>query len=219
MRPCPGRGQALGLTQKFKGSAVSGQPLDLLVGATGFEPTTPTPAVARATRNPATPSITCPIIGVTLPSFCRIMPTASSFRPACGRRSRPRPSPAWPTTPARLFSDGLQVDAFQDAPACPMVAPVGDAEVFDACSLARCLVCLGYGVTNGELVRPRRGGQSGSERHGLLTASRAPPTTHGVPPIPAAAGGYVDNSLPRVLAHTHCATTTALSLRNPMVDP
>ncbi len=31
--------------------------------------------------------------------------------------------------------------------------------------------------------------------------------------------GYVDNSLPRVLAHTHCATTTALSLRNPMVDP
>jgi hypothetical protein len=29
----------------------------------------------------------------------------------------------------------------------------------------------------------------------------------------------VDNSLPRVLAHTHCATTTALSLRNPMVDP
>ena len=31
--------------------------------------------------------------------------------------------------------------------------------------------------------------------------------------------GYVDNSLPRVLAHTHRATTTALSLRNPMVDP
>ncbi len=31
--------------------------------------------------------------------------------------------------------------------------------------------------------------------------------------------GYVDNSLPRVPAHTHCATTTALSLRNPMVDP
>ncbi len=31
--------------------------------------------------------------------------------------------------------------------------------------------------------------------------------------------GYVDNSLPRVLAHTHCATTTALSLQNPMVDP
>jgi hypothetical protein len=29
----------------------------------------------------------------------------------------------------------------------------------------------------------------------------------------------VDNSLPRVLAHLHCATTTALSLRNPMVDP
>jgi hypothetical protein len=29
----------------------------------------------------------------------------------------------------------------------------------------------------------------------------------------------VDNSLPRVPAHTHCATTTALSLRNPMVDP
>ncbi len=31
--------------------------------------------------------------------------------------------------------------------------------------------------------------------------------------------GWVDNSLPRVPAHTHCATTTALSLRNPMVDP
>ncbi|MDH3967449.1 MAG: hypothetical protein OEU56_10570, partial [Rhodospirillales bacterium] len=31
--------------------------------------------------------------------------------------------------------------------------------------------------------------------------------------------GYVDNSLPRVPAHTHCATTTALSLRNSMVDP
>ncbi len=30
--------------------------------------------------------------------------------------------------------------------------------------------------------------------------------------------GYVDNSLPRVLTHTHRATTTALSLRNPMVD-
>ena len=30
---------------------------------------------------------------------------------------------------------------------------------------------------------------------------------------------YVDNSLPRVPAHTHYATTTALSLRNPMVDP
>ena len=30
--------------------------------------------------------------------------------------------------------------------------------------------------------------------------------------------GYVDNSLPRVLAHPHCATTT-LSLRNPMADP
>jgi len=29
----------------------------------------------------------------------------------------------------------------------------------------------------------------------------------------------VDNSLPRVLAHTHCATTTAFSSRNPMVDP
>lgn len=29
--------------------------------------------------------------------------------------------------------------------------------------------------------------------------------------------GYVDNSLPRVLAHSHCATT--LSLRNPMADP
>ena len=31
--------------------------------------------------------------------------------------------------------------------------------------------------------------------------------------------GYVDNLLPRVPAHTHCATTTANSLRNPMVDP
>ncbi len=31
--------------------------------------------------------------------------------------------------------------------------------------------------------------------------------------------GYVDNSLPRVLAHTHCPITTALSSRNPMVDP
>ncbi len=31
--------------------------------------------------------------------------------------------------------------------------------------------------------------------------------------------GYVDNSLARVLAHTHRATTTALSSRNPMVDP
>ncbi len=30
--------------------------------------------------------------------------------------------------------------------------------------------------------------------------------------------GNVDNSLPRVLPHTHCATT-ALSSRNPMVDP
>jgi len=30
--------------------------------------------------------------------------------------------------------------------------------------------------------------------------------------------GYVDNSLPRVLANTHCATT-AFPLRNPMVDP
>ncbi len=30
--------------------------------------------------------------------------------------------------------------------------------------------------------------------------------------------GYVDNSLPRLPAHTHCATT-ALSLQNPMVDP
>ena len=30
--------------------------------------------------------------------------------------------------------------------------------------------------------------------------------------------GNVDNSLPRVLPHTHCATT-ALSLQNPMVDP
>jgi glycosyltransferase involved in cell wall biosynthesis len=29
----------------------------------------------------------------------------------------------------------------------------------------------------------------------------------------------VDNSLPRVPAHTHCATTTAFSLQNPMVDP
>ncbi len=31
--------------------------------------------------------------------------------------------------------------------------------------------------------------------------------------------GYVDNSLPRVPAHPHCATTTAFSSRNPMVDP
>ncbi len=31
--------------------------------------------------------------------------------------------------------------------------------------------------------------------------------------------GYVDNSQTRVLTHTHCATTTALSSRNSMVDP
>jgi hypothetical protein len=31
--------------------------------------------------------------------------------------------------------------------------------------------------------------------------------------------GYVDNSLPRVPAHTHCATATVLSLRISMVDP
>jgi hypothetical protein len=31
--------------------------------------------------------------------------------------------------------------------------------------------------------------------------------------------GYVDNSPPRVLAHPHCATTTAYSSRNSMVDP
>jgi hypothetical protein len=35
----------------------------------------------------------------------------------------------------------------------------------------------------------------------------------------AAPVDYVDNSLPRVPAHTHYATTTELSLRNPMVDP
>ncbi len=31
--------------------------------------------------------------------------------------------------------------------------------------------------------------------------------------------GYVDNSLPRVPAHPHCTTTTALSSQNPMGDP
>ncbi len=31
--------------------------------------------------------------------------------------------------------------------------------------------------------------------------------------------GYVDNSLARVLAHTHSATTTDSSLQNRLVDP
>ena len=38
-------------------------------------------------------------------------------------------------------------------------------------------------------------------------------------PEPGHRSGYLDNALPRVRAHTHRATTTALPLRNPMVDP